>query len=222
MPAVHLNGMAAAIRDVYDPGARVSIVSDGLIYNDILGVDDEQVWEYREALRQLARENNLDNLEFLRQHHLFNAESTSKEEYLRNALGPPERSNADPMAFGPRSSFVERDRPSYFREKFDLFNWPGLNLRFKYLCPTGILISARDHDQSYSFQDVPILKIRRLAKDLQDKFAFNKISIGNRPQWYIRLLTDMLYDRRVTLWFAWSVGDVIVSDNLTTLQSYCV
>ncbi|PHH78250.1 hypothetical protein CDD82_3146 [Ophiocordyceps australis] len=504
---MHLNGMAAAIGDAYEPGAKVLVVSDGLIYNDILGVDDEQVWDYGQVLRQLAKRNRLDHLDFLRQNDFAQVECSSKEEYLRNAakirqkilqqmpqdldfdtivatdadliltyrgyirflkldlaqdcismtkarrekrikeaarkmvlrgwafrtaiiakypdcirlsIHPSVAASKISMCLVPQQGRVqtpwhsalvravdgtitmshvtrvnnlthelifEHGRPWYFREKSDLFSWPGLDVSFKYLYPTGILISASSPDTSYSLREVPMQKIRRLAtlcspvvlrgfsettdqevfnnrafdlgepapwthglrtsiknapgenpdpalaivtsneampmhqdgffylvpkiqpdgtttmvssqpryqylsavspstpgsgytlfassarlfKNLpaphtvdelkkltwdcrhscnwehhmnhlplvtahpetgenclrllepwpqcKTKFAYNKVSIENGPCWYLDMLTDMLYDHRVTLRFAWEKGDVLVSDNVNMLHA---
>ncbi|KAJ5191899.1 uncharacterized protein N7498_010884 [Penicillium cinerascens] len=62
----HLNGLCENIAQVYEPGADVYISSDGLIYNDILGVSDETVWDYGEALRQMAVERGLRHVKFIR------------------------------------------------------------------------------------------------------------------------------------------------------------
>ncbi|KAI0440046.1 pyoverdine/dityrosine biosynthesis protein [Xylaria telfairii] len=66
----HLDGMCAAIADIYPPGAKLTIISDGLVYNDLLSVPDKQVWAYGEALRQLAHDKNFDHIEFCRLGHL--------------------------------------------------------------------------------------------------------------------------------------------------------
>ncbi|KAJ5349444.1 hypothetical protein N7541_007171 [Penicillium brevicompactum] len=62
----HLNGLCQNITEVYAPGADVYISSDGLVYNDILGVSDETVWDYGEALRRMAVEKELDHVKFIR------------------------------------------------------------------------------------------------------------------------------------------------------------
>jgi pyoverdine/dityrosine biosynthesis protein Dit1 len=77
----HLNGLCLAIGDVYAPGAKLTIVSDGLVYNgkcfwcafkalsdelDLLGVPDKDVWAYGEALRALAQKMGYDRLLFSR------------------------------------------------------------------------------------------------------------------------------------------------------------
>ncbi|RAH58713.1 pyoverdine/dityrosine biosynthesis protein [Aspergillus piperis CBS 112811] len=66
----HLNGLCAAIGDVYEYGAKLTIVSDGLVYNDILGVSDRDVWEYSHALREMVVENKYDHIVFARLRNL--------------------------------------------------------------------------------------------------------------------------------------------------------
>ncbi|KAF5639250.1 taurine catabolism dioxygenase [Fusarium sp. NRRL 52700] len=62
----HLNGLCSAIGDVYAPGARLTIISDGLVYNDLLGVPDRDVWAYGETLRSMAAEKEFHNISFAR------------------------------------------------------------------------------------------------------------------------------------------------------------
>ncbi|KAH6616647.1 Pyoverdine/dityrosine biosynthesis protein-domain-containing protein [Boeremia exigua] len=62
----HLNGLCAAIEDIYSPGAVLTIVSDGLVYNDLLGVSDQTVWTYGQSLRQLTKTKGYTHIEFAR------------------------------------------------------------------------------------------------------------------------------------------------------------
>ncbi|KAJ6788941.1 hypothetical protein PWT90_05193 [Aphanocladium album] len=62
----HLNGLCAAIQRVYTPGAKLTIISDGLVYNDLLGVADKDVWAYGESLRKLAVDQEYTNITFSR------------------------------------------------------------------------------------------------------------------------------------------------------------
>ncbi|KAI1391855.1 Pyoverdine/dityrosine biosynthesis protein-domain-containing protein [Hypoxylon trugodes] len=62
----HLNGLCAAIGDIYASGAKLMIVSDGLVYNDLLGVPDRDVWAYGEALRALRARKDFRHIEFCR------------------------------------------------------------------------------------------------------------------------------------------------------------
>ncbi|CAI7600504.1 Pyoverdine biosynthesis [Penicillium manginii] len=88
----HLNGLCDSIGKVYEPGADVYISSDGLVYNDILGVPDETVWDYGETLRQMAVEKGLHHVKFIRlfellEHPWFKSETpeAAKAYYLAHA-----------------------------------------------------------------------------------------------------------------------------------------
>ncbi|KAI1740163.1 Pyoverdine/dityrosine biosynthesis protein-domain-containing protein [Xylaria scruposa] len=62
----HLQGLCDNISAIYENGAEVTICSDGLVYNDLMGVSKEAVWEYGEALRAMAARNELHNIKFIR------------------------------------------------------------------------------------------------------------------------------------------------------------
>ncbi|KAF6842778.1 pyoverdine dityrosine biosynthesis [Colletotrichum musicola] len=108
--ALHnLNGLCAAIKDFYEPGAKLTIISDGLVYNDLLGVPDKEVWAYGETLRSIAVEKRLSHIQFSRLQdlvHLPNlptkleeityvANATNFRRALLNTFG---RSDYDPSA----------------------------------------------------------------------------------------------------------------------------
>ncbi|KAL0632894.1 hypothetical protein Q9L58_008210 [Maublancomyces gigas] len=85
----HLNALCKSIGDVYKGGAELTIVSDGLVYNDLLGVPDHNVWAYGQAVREIAREKGFDKLKFARLHTLQNVgtepETLTEEIYLKQA-----------------------------------------------------------------------------------------------------------------------------------------
>ncbi|KAF9692193.1 hypothetical protein EKO04_009986 [Ascochyta lentis] len=82
----HLNGLCENIKAVYEQGAEIHITSDGLVYNDLLGVPDEDVWDFGEAVRQITIDNGLNHLSFLRLWDLLGTPGTwSREYYLANA-----------------------------------------------------------------------------------------------------------------------------------------
>ncbi|KAB5554465.1 Pyoverdine/dityrosine biosynthesis protein-domain-containing protein, partial [Coniochaeta sp. 2T2.1] len=55
-----LNTMCARIAGVYSPGAKCTIISDGLLYND------REVWAYGESLRAMALQKGFLNIDFAR------------------------------------------------------------------------------------------------------------------------------------------------------------
>ncbi|CAN8101411.1 unnamed protein product [Discula destructiva] len=84
----HLNGLCQAIKDIYEPGANLRIVSDGLVYNDLLGVPDRKVWAYGEGLRALVIEKEFTNISFSRLKDLVDIgvpSDMSEIDYVTNA-----------------------------------------------------------------------------------------------------------------------------------------
>ncbi|KAH7086351.1 Pyoverdine/dityrosine biosynthesis protein-domain-containing protein [Paraphoma chrysanthemicola] len=82
-----LDGIATAIDAVYEHGVEIHITSDGLVYNDLLGVTDETVWNFGQAVREMADANGLKHLSFLRLWDLLGntGDFKSKEYYLAHA-----------------------------------------------------------------------------------------------------------------------------------------
>lgn len=80
-----LQNLCDDIGAIYAPGAYVTVASDGLVYNDLLGISDEEVYEYGIHLRQMAAEKGYDRLKFIRIMNLLGLTDSphmTKEEYL--------------------------------------------------------------------------------------------------------------------------------------------
>ncbi|KAL8995488.1 MAG: hypothetical protein Q9169_004782 [Polycauliona sp. 2 TL-2023] len=95
-----LDTMCARIQDIYPPGAKLTIISDGLVYNDLLGISDRDTWAYGEAFRHMAIRKGLKNIDFSRLKDLvafplpekldeitYVANATNFRRYLFNAYG---------------------------------------------------------------------------------------------------------------------------------------
>ncbi|KAM0272547.1 hypothetical protein ACHAQH_008683 [Verticillium albo-atrum] len=61
-----LNSMCTRIQKVYPPGAEVTIISDGITYNDLLCISDQDTWAYGQALRKMAVQKQFDHVGFCR------------------------------------------------------------------------------------------------------------------------------------------------------------
>ncbi|ETI29379.1 hypothetical protein G647_01832 [Cladophialophora carrionii CBS 160.54] len=59
-----LNDMCLRIGEIYAPGARCTIISDGLVYNDLLSISDRDTWAYGQALRAMAVQKGFDRIRF--------------------------------------------------------------------------------------------------------------------------------------------------------------
>ncbi|KAI9750496.1 MAG: hypothetical protein M4579_006446 [Chaenotheca gracillima] len=82
-----LNTMCTEIGLVYKPGAKLLLISDGLVYNDLLTIPDKDVWAYGEELRAIAA-RTCEHIEFSRLRDLVDIQlPTQLEEitYVANA-----------------------------------------------------------------------------------------------------------------------------------------
>ncbi|KAK5999265.1 Isocyanide synthase xanB [Cladobotryum mycophilum] len=82
---LHLNGLCESIRDVTHHNVHLVIISDGISYNDLLGVSDTEVWAYGQALRSLSQESGCRNIRFARIHELLGEDSNgpmTQDQYL--------------------------------------------------------------------------------------------------------------------------------------------
>ncbi|MBH1936958.1 isocyanide synthase family protein [Streptomyces sp. AV19] len=84
-----LNGLCARIAEVYEPGARLVICSDGHIFGDVIHVPDAHIDAYGDGLRALIRDAGLDHLDTfdLRQVH-GDADHDTKRRLVTEAYAP--------------------------------------------------------------------------------------------------------------------------------------
>ncbi|KAF5556118.1 ABC1 transport [Fusarium phyllophilum] len=61
-----LNSICVIIGQFYEPGAELTVISDGLVYNDLLGISDQETWRYGSALRTMAERKGFSHLSFSR------------------------------------------------------------------------------------------------------------------------------------------------------------
>ena len=59
-----LQSICEAIEHVYEPGAIVTICSDGRVFNDLVRVGEEEVSDYSHALQSIAHRFQLQNIRF--------------------------------------------------------------------------------------------------------------------------------------------------------------
>ncbi|KAF8323622.1 Pyoverdine/dityrosine biosynthesis protein-domain-containing protein [Cantharellus anzutake] len=86
-----LEDLCRSLEDLYPPGAQLHIVSDGIVYGELLRVPETTVYQYNAALRSLVSSLALTHISFVRVRDLlqegFNATTYSRhdipeEEYV--------------------------------------------------------------------------------------------------------------------------------------------
>lgn len=61
-----LDALCRDIQKVYSPGAEVHIATDGLVFNDLLGISDDDTWNYSVELMKMAAEKGFHTIKITR------------------------------------------------------------------------------------------------------------------------------------------------------------
>lgn len=84
-----LDRLCARIGEVYEPGARMLICSDGHIFGDLIHVPDEHIDAYGDALRSLIRREGLRHLDTFDLRHVHGDLSyDAKRQLVTDAYAP--------------------------------------------------------------------------------------------------------------------------------------
>ncbi|KAJ5748036.1 Pyoverdine biosynthesis [Penicillium nucicola] len=81
-----LNHLCEEISTVYPYGARLILICDGPVYNDLVGVPVSDYYDYGIQLRDIAHDNRFSSIHFIRLMDLLglgDGEKVSKSDYLR-------------------------------------------------------------------------------------------------------------------------------------------
>lgn len=68
---VYLERVCDEIRELYPPGARITICSDGRVFSDLVGVLDEDVTRYAQEIEDLCKRIGATSLDVFRMEDLF-------------------------------------------------------------------------------------------------------------------------------------------------------
>ncbi|KAL7958005.1 Pyoverdine/dityrosine biosynthesis domain-containing protein [Trichoderma compactum] len=115
-----LQNVCKDIQEVYAPGAYVTIISDGLVYSDLMGMSSEEIFEYGLNVRRMAEAKGYDRLKFVRIMNLVGVSDSiqvTKEEYI---------SRVDEC----RRLLVENYMPKGFDAREAIANDPDIKLTY--------------------------------------------------------------------------------------------
>jgi L-tyrosine isonitrile synthase len=88
-----LQRVCQKIEEVYPPGARILICSDGHVFGDLIRVPDEHITDYAKALRKMAAEEGASSLDF------FSLEDVSGSQSFDEKRSQLSAEFAEPIAF---------------------------------------------------------------------------------------------------------------------------
>jgi pyoverdine/dityrosine biosynthesis protein Dit1 len=112
-----LEDLARTIDDHHPAGAVVRIVSDGIVYGEILGQNDRAVYRYNETLRKMTVDFGLTHITFVRVVDLLDAKSGLSQQIMSE----DEYAESIPLV---RERFLAHEVPGYDLER-DMKESPG-------------------------------------------------------------------------------------------------
>ncbi|KAF8322303.1 hypothetical protein DL93DRAFT_2223886 [Clavulina sp. PMI_390] len=189
-----LEDLCQSVCDVYPPGARLTIVSDGIVYSKLLGVTDATAYQYNSALRALTRDLGLTHLTFARVRDLLQsskgpqtdqAEQLSEEEYCALATVTREEfleSNASLKQFDV-DDLIASDEGT-LRTYRGYLRFLKLDLQNSTLCPGGKVIgelSRRQRDRSLGLIAKEMIKNGARFSSLVERAFPNAIRLSIHP-----------------------------------------
>ncbi|MFI9204289.1 L-tyrosine/L-tryptophan isonitrile synthase family protein [Streptomyces sp. NPDC053048] len=84
-----LDRLCARVKEIYEPGARMLICSDGHIFGDLIDVPDAHIDAYGDALREMIRTQGLRHLETFDLRHVHgDADYDTKRNLVTEAYAP--------------------------------------------------------------------------------------------------------------------------------------
>ncbi|KAF8320660.1 hypothetical protein DL93DRAFT_2224393 [Clavulina sp. PMI_390] len=99
-----LEDLCRSVGDFYSPGAQLVIVSDGIVYSELLGISDVTAYQYNAALRTMTSDLGLIHLKFARVKDLLQKSRISSSGHVAEQLSEEEYCA---LAAATRKEFLE-------------------------------------------------------------------------------------------------------------------
>lgn len=113
------------IKKSYQPGVKISMASDGYMFNDILGVDEHTVIEYKEISTEMSRNSPVKIFDL---HDFYSGESLDgKREKAMKQFGiTPEKLESE-ILLNPDINFLYRGMIRFIEQELAIKNFPSGN-----------------------------------------------------------------------------------------------
>lgn len=113
------------IKSVYEPGVKISIVSDGYVFNDILGVQDKTVEEYKEVSMDMAKDSPLKWFD-VNDFYSGGGLDTKRDKIISQFGITPEKLEQD-ILMNPDVNYLYRGMIRFMEEEIATRNFPSRN-----------------------------------------------------------------------------------------------
>lgn len=117
------------IKRIYGPGVKIRIVSDGYVFNDLLGVKDDVVHRYTADSSYMDNDGTMDMVDLGR--FYGNGNMSSKRERLMQHFGYTWEKMEQEILFNPDVNFLYRGMLKFMSEELAWHDFPSKSQREK-------------------------------------------------------------------------------------------
>lgn len=120
------------IKEFYKPGIRVTILSDGFCFNDVLGVSNYIVDAYKEANLSLIKEDNPVQIYDLRDFYSNKYSLSNLRCKIVKQFGVTKEKLEQEILMNPDTNLLYRQMMRFMEEEFAILNFPSRNQLHKH------------------------------------------------------------------------------------------
>lgn len=125
----NFNAFNDTIKGIYSPGVKIRIASDGYVFNDLLGVNDDIVHRYTTGSSYMDHGGTMDMIDLT--HFYGDGSMASKRERLMNHFGYTWEKMEQEILFNPDVNFLYRGMLKFMNEELAWHDFPSKNQREK-------------------------------------------------------------------------------------------
>lgn len=179
-----------SISEVYSPGVKINVVSDGLIFNDLLGVEEMVVEEYKERSLDMAKDlpfNILDLKDF------YSTNLDTARAKVMGEFGFSEERLASEILINPDTNWLYKGMIRFMEQELATKTFPSSNQQHKAAKKLAKDMMLRN--EAYSalvrkeFKDEIRISMHPSVNN-GSKFSFDLIPGGHHSAWHCSIVMD--------------------------------
>lgn len=109
-----LQKMCHQIKKIYKPGAEIILCSDGRVFSDIIGMEENYVTAYREKLEEMIKSFNFSNLSIFTLEYVYDGENFHQmRHHLMEKYSEPLESLKEKVRRGSLNAAIQEDQEEH-------------------------------------------------------------------------------------------------------------
>lgn len=181
------------VQNVYSPGVEISIVNDGYVFNDLLGIPDSVVQAYQEVSMDMGR---IAPMNWYNLSDFYTSNLPSSRDKLINNYGITWQELEQRILMDPDVNYLYRGMIRFMEEELAIRNYPSRNQLNKAAKLLTRNMMMRNEAYSNLVKDQFSSHIRlsmHPSVNNGNKYSFELIPGGTRSPWHCVLVVGDVY-----------------------------